>query len=618
MKLMQFRWNPTTFAMLASLFVCCAVQTAVGAATPTPAQDTSLSERLTPLFDIVAGRDSRFLLTLDLQVTIDGQPQAIQLSLTRYDDDAFDLEATHPDYALSIRRRADVTAFALPKHNVVYLGRGGVDAEDHLQPKSLLARVIGSGCQIAPYLPVIAGSDAKSTLSLAASLIKIERHENVWSVGDFLKIDLSDQDAAQWKIVSDAASGSIRVSEPGTMTSAVDWPNMRVEPIERQELEVSLSRGARRALEVLLPSTELTAPTEHPQRVAHGELRYVDGQRLVLLHGTPDQIGSAHGQLLPTESQRCIDSVLHAFGTVQTVVTGRWFRNDLLAAYQRLKSHIPEDHLVETRALALSLNQDQELMEALNVFPELFHCSGFAVSGSATVDGTLYHGRVLDYMTTIGLQDCATTFIISVDGKIPFANVGYAAFTGSVSGMNAESISLGEMGGRGEGQWDGVPMATLMRRALEECTTLAQVKQLWTDSPRTCEYYYVFADGKTNAAVGVAATPESIQFVDPGEGHALLGDGIPDAVVLSAGERLETLRARVMEHHGKIDAEKAMWLMSRPVAMESNLHNVLFVPADGVFFVANADHKRPAAERPYVRFDLGELLNMSSAAVQSE
>lgn len=82
-------------------------------------------------------------------------------------------------------------------------------------------------------------------------------------------------------------------------------------------------------------------------------------------------------------------------------------------------------------------------------------------------------------------------------------------------------------------------MATLMRRALEECTTLDQVKKLWAESPRTCEYYYVFADGKDRAAVGVSATPEEIQFVAPGEAHPLLGEGIRDAVVLSAGTRLD-------------------------------------------------------------------------------
>ncbi len=87
-----------------------------------------------------------------------------------------------------------------------------------------------------------------------------------------------------------------------------------------------------------------------------------------------------------------------------------------------------------------------------------------------------------------------------------------------------------------------------------------------------------------------------------------LGDGIEDAVVLSAGSRLETLRARVQQHHGKIDLDVAKWLMSRPVAMESNLHNVLFVPEDGVMYVANADHQAPAAERPYVKIDLRTLL----------
>jgi hypothetical protein len=48
--------------------------------------------------------------------------------------------------------------------------------------------------------------------------------------------------------------------------------------------------------------------------------------------------------------------------------------------------------------------------------------------------------------------------------------------------------------------------------------------------------------------------------------------------------------------------------MSRPVAMKSNLHNVLFIPAQRVLYVTHTTHRGPAAEQPYVRFDLGELL----------
>jgi hypothetical protein len=336
----------------------------------------------------------------------------------------------------------------------------------------------------------------------------------------------------------------------------------------------------------------------------------------VLLRGTPEEIGAAHGALLKEEAGRCVDSVLYAFGTVQTVRTGRWFRLDLEDAYRRLSPHIPEDHKRETRALAAALGQDERLVQTINVFPELFHCSGFAAFGKATADGKLYHGRVLDYMTTIGLQDSAVTFVVAVDGKIPFANVGYAGFIGSVSGMNAEAISLGEMGGKGEGKWDGAPMATLMRRGLEECRSLDEVMALWKNSPRTCEYYYVFADGKARRAVGVAATPEAVEFILPGQSDDRLGPGIEDAVVLSAGDRLTCLRGRVTETHGRIDAGIGQWLMSRPVAMSSNLHNVLFVPEDGVLYVANADHKHPAAERPYVRLSLRELLASSPVALR--
>ena len=151
-------------------------------------------------------------------------------------------------------------------------------------------------------------------------------------------------------------------------------------------------------------------------------------------------------------------------------------------------------------------------------------------------------------------------------------------------------------------------MTTLMRRALEECDTLDAVKTLWRDSPRTCEYYYVFSDAKIPDAVGVAALPESVEFIPAGARHERLGEGIEDAVVLSSGSRLKLLRKRVQEQYGKIDAQAAIRLMDRPVAMSSNLHNALFVPGESRFFVAHASHKQEAAKRPYVEYDLAEIL----------
>ncbi|MFV0445146.1 MAG: C45 family autoproteolytic acyltransferase/hydrolase [Planctomycetaceae bacterium] len=586
-------------------FVCWLVWGAVLAAS----DRVSLTEDLQPWFDIVSGEADRFGVEGTISARIDGQPQAIELDLRRYDDEAFDLALTHRDYALAIRRRPDGIALSLPKHGVTFVGRGSLQSADSLRPAELLSRLVTSRTQARFALPLLQPGDASLIVNALQSLVDLKWIEEraVWKGQDETTLRFADNGDV------DVTVGETRVqlSRAGfnDPTQWDDWPGTTIRELPRDEIESQLARGLRRTLEILAPSQQLTSPLETARNVPHGELRWIDHQRVVLLDGTPEEIGRAHGELLKSEARSCMDSVLCAFGTVQTIRTGRWFREDLDEAYRRLSPHIPERHKVETRSLAASLQMEPQRVEALNVFPELFHCSGFALFGEATVDGKLYHGRVLDYMTMIGLQDAATTFIVRPEGRIPFVNVGYAGFIGSVSGMNAEQISLGEMGGRGEGLWDGVPMATLMRRALEECDSLAEVKQLWSNSPRTCEYYYVFADGEEKSAVGVAATPESVQFIEPGAFHELLGKGMPDTLMLSAGSRLDELRRRVKESYGRFDAASAMQLMCRPVAMKSNLHNVLFVPEDLVLYVANASHNAPAAERPYARIDFRAVLN---------
>lgn len=550
---------------------------------------------------------------------IDGKPQSIQFRLARYDDNSFDLDLIHTEYAVQLRRREEGMAFCVPKHKMVYLGTGEVDSTDHLNPTGIMNRLVSAGTAVRFGTQLVANSTGEELAETLMSLAKLQPTKD----GQAWLFDKSEirfaPNGQEAKALIDGTKVELKWAGQVEAAKAIDdWPGMTLRKLPRAEIEKQLARGVRRAMEVLAPSALLTSPNHRTKQLEHGELRWVEGQRVALLQGSPEQIGNAHGKLLKQEAVRCIDSVMYAFGTAQTILTGRWFREDLEVAYSKLSPHIPERHKVETRALASSLDLNPDLIEALNVFPELFHCSGFAIFGKATEGGKLYHGRVLDYMTAIGLQDAATTFIVAPDGMIPFVNVGYAGFIGSVSGMNAEKISLGEMGGKGEGQWDGVPMATLMRRGLEECSSLEQVKNLWQTSPRTCEYYYVFADGEERSAVGVAATPSSLQFVGPGESHPLLGDGIEDAVVLSAGSRLEELRKRVKQGYGKFDALSSQSLMARPVAMTSNLHNVLFVPEDGVLYVANADHKRPAAERPYVKLDLLEILKQMPGKAKTD
>ncbi len=274
-------------------------------------------------------------------------------------------------------------------------------------------------------------------------------------------------------------------------------------------------------------------------------------------------------------------------------------------------------YLREMDALALAAHLETEEVRLANFFPELFHCSGFALFGDSTTDGRLYHGRILDYLKGVGLEPNAVVIVHQPDTGFAWANIGYAGFVGTVTAMNERRISIGEMGGRGEGNWDGKPMAQLLREVMEKADTLDAAIDILRRGPRTCEYYYVVADGNRRRAVGVAATPTTFELVWPGQTHPRLPHAVPDAVLLSAGDRYEKLVERVREQHGQIDAERARRLMERPVAMKSNIHSALFAPESLDFWVANADSRNVASHTRYTHYNLGELLKSAPAAVET-
>jgi hypothetical protein len=164
------------------------------------------------------------------------------------------------------------------------------------------------------------------------------------------------------------------------------------------------------------------------------------------------------------------------------------------------------------------------------------------------------------------------------------------------------------MGGRGEGDWDGMPMAFLMRDGLERANTLDEGLKIFKETPRTCEYYYVISDSKIPDARGLSTSPDRFIVIKPNEAIETLDQPVEDAVLMSAGDRYKNLVKRVKENFGKIDAQIAIHLMDRPVSMKSNLHSALFAPESMEFWVANAGVNTPASKEPYYHYSFKDLL----------
>jgi hypothetical protein len=354
-------------------------------------------------------------------------------------------------------------------------------------------------------------------------------------------------------------------------------------------------------------------PTNGQSRVVategKGRFELIDGTRVLFLSGTPEEMGRQHGVLLKKSVRNVVDRILYGVGVGSSFAKGKWFFREIEEAQQRLAPHMRPEYIQEMDALAFAAGLEKEEVRLANYFPELFHCSGFALFGDATSGGRMFHGRILDYLRGVGLEQNAVLIVMKPASGHAWVNVSYAGFIGSVTAMNEKHIAIGEMGGRGEGNWDGKPMAQLVREVMERAGSIDEALDIMRKSKRTCEYYYIISDGKTRRAAGVAATPDKFETVWAGESHPQLPHAIKDAVLMSAGDRYEKLVERVKEKHGRIDVDAARELMRRPVAMNSNIHSVLFAPDTLDFWVANADSQNVASDARWTHYNLKDLLS---------
>lgn len=383
------------------------------------------------------------------------------------------------------------------------------------------------------------------------------------------------------------------------------------------------------------------------QTEGKGFLEKEKGGLILHLKGTPYEMGYQHGTLLKSAIQKMVANFID--GKKEGLVEERF--KAFQKVFPLVLKYIPNEYLKEMEGLAEGSSMPLEKIQLLNLFPEMFHCSGVIALPRATEDQDLYHVRVLDYKAAQGIEKAAVLMAIEPENRHSFVNVSYPGFVGSVTGMNDQKISLGEIGGLGYGRWEGCPMSFLMRYVLERASSLKEAKQLFEETKRTCEYYYLMADGKSKTAVALYATPSQVSFIEPGtsytliqsnegifekekevispfsfksfEGMTLLLDGKeqvrglfleqPKESLLLTGypkpERFPVLYSRFMKDFGHLTLVKMQELVKPPVTCDSNLHNAIFQPCKLQISVAHAKDGSPASLEEYKTYSWDELFS---------
>jgi hypothetical protein len=195
--------------------------------------------------------------------------------------------------------------------------------------------------------------------------------------------------------------------------------------------------------------------------------------------------------------------------------------------------------------------------------------------------------------------------------------LGYTGFIGTVTAMNEKGLAIGEMGGGGQGLWDGMPMTFLLRDLMERASNVEEGLEILKSAPRTCEYYYVLSDSSGNLAA-VKSDAREITILRPGQQHPELPVVPRDTVLISGPGRAEALSKRLLDHYGQIDVPAMMRIITRPVAMDSNLHDAIFTPESLEMWAADAGKHTVACDEPYARFDLGELIRFYKSTATAD
>jgi hypothetical protein len=244
-----------------------------------------------------------------------------------------------------------------------------------------------------------------------------------------------------------------------------------------------------------------------------GELKYVNELPVLVVSGTPEQMGEAAGALALKPATRVLN---YPRELLQKYSADRLWAL-FVQAGKGMLPQFPDDHRKELDALARGAGAERDAVLVGNTLFDLkqaFACSAVLVEGDRSATGGPLLGRNLDYPSLGYIHEYSLVTVYRPAGKHAFASVGFPGLVGCLSGMNDAGLSLAILEvydvKSGERSFDGkgIPYALCHRKLLEECTTIAEAKKTLEALPRTTTLNLVLADRKRVAVFEV--TPRHV------------------------------------------------------------------------------------------------------------
>ncbi len=284
----------------------------------------------------------------------------------------------------------------------------------------------------------------------------------------------------------------------------------------------------------------------------------------------------------------------------------------------------------------------------LEVITHELGCSQFVVRDPATADGSLIHGRNLDWARVDHILDHPTLIVRFPDGGIANVAFGFPGNVSPYSGMNAAGIALAsnEAYGSEYPDRDGHGHTQMTRQLLQEAHSLDEVRAFYEAEDHISAELVVVSDGNTGQASvfemtsgGIAERPMGPTGVLYATNHFVDPDMAELHVTPSEGSAARYLRLEQLLEpggdsslHGTLDLPASVAILRdthNPVTGETHppemddggdslanngaIQSMVFLPASGALYVA--DGGIPIPQNAFTGFSLDALFEMTDAGV---
>jgi hypothetical protein len=344
-----------------------------------------------------------------------------------------------------------------------------------------------------------------------------------------------------------------------------------------------------------------------------GELRYINHVPVLVLSGTPEEMGEQVGVLCKAGLK---DAEKLLMGYVEAKRMDKLFPV-LLKTAGVLSATFPPDHLREMKAIAKAADISPDLIiagHALHDMLQLRGCSDVIIEPARSATGGLLFGRNTDVPPVAGLQEFSMVIVFRPKGKRAFAAVSVPGGVGIGAAMNDAGLCIGQneilRSGDDSPKYNplGIPIFLGARRLMEECKDLNEAEELIREMRWTAATLFAMAD--RNEARIFEVTPKSVHVRKANSGFCAAtnhfrteGLSIAEAMQCWRWPRLEAA-SQSTKRFGVKEVQESLDFVNQG---NYTIQSMVFEPGPLRAHVALGEP--PVTKLPYREIDLRPLLN---------